>query len=66
MKEIKRNCFISGYYPDLGDDFLVVMGGNEKMVEEFNRGEFGPYHHLAKENIQPGSFKLNYEEVKMY
>ena len=66
MKEIKVSCFISGYYPELGNDFLVVMGGNEKMVEEFNRGEFGPYHHLAKENIQPGSFKLNYEEVTMY
>lgn len=66
MKEIKRNCFISGYYPELGDDFLVVMGGNEKMVEEFNRGEFGSYQYLAKKNILPGSFKLNYEEVRMY
>ena len=66
MKEIKMNCFISGYYPELGYDFLVVMGGDEKMVEEFNRGEFGPYQYLAKNHIQPGSFKLNYEEVKMY
>ena len=63
---MKRNCYISGYYPNLHKEFLVVLGGNEKLVENFNRGDFGPYHHLEKENIQPGSFKLNYEEVEMY
>lgn len=66
MKEIRVNRYISGYYPKLGNSFLVILGGNEKMVEEFNRGEFGPYHHLAKEDIQPGSFKLEWEEVAMY
>lgn len=63
---MKAKTFISGYYPDLKKDFLIVLGGDEKMVENFNRGEFGHFQHLAKEKIQAGSFKLNYEEVEMF
>ena len=66
MKEIRVDHYISGYYPKWGKSFLVILGGDEKMVEEFNRGEFGCYSHLAKEDIQPGSFKLEWEEVRMY
>ena len=61
---MKRNTFISGYYPDMGKRFLVVLGGDEKMVEAFNRGEFGAYKHLAKEGCV--DFKLEKETVEIY
>lgn len=66
MKEIRVNSFISGYYPEFNNHYMVIMGGSQEMVEKFNRGEFGSYPHLAKEPILPGSFKLNIETVQMY
>lgn len=64
---MKSNTYISGYYPDLGQRFLVILGGDEALVEAFNRGEFGLYKKgIERDNIQPGSFQLHHETVEMY
>lgn len=62
---MKSNTYISGYYPMMDDRFMVVLGGDEKMVEAFNRGEFGAYKGTVK-GFEEGSFKLEHEAVEMY
>ena len=62
---MKANTFISGYYPAMNDRFVVVLGGNEKMVEEFNKGNFGVYTKTVK-GFEKGSFKLEKETIEMY
>lgn len=62
---MKSNTYISGYYPMMDDRFMVVLGGDEKMVEAFNRGEFGAYKDTVK-GFEEGSFKLEHEVVEMY
>lgn len=66
MKEIRIERFISGYYPKFQNHYLVILGGSQELVDKFNRGDFSGYPHLEKEPIQPGSFRLEEEEVRMY
>lgn len=62
---MKFKTFITGYHKHLKDRFLVVVGGDEKLVEQFNKGEFGIYTYNM-DNYEPGSFKLEKEEVEFY
>ena len=62
---MKRNTYISGYYPAMNDRFMVVLGGDEKMVEAFNRGEFGAYKRTVR-GFEKGSFELESETVEVY
>ena len=63
--KMKTNTFISGYYPAMNDRFVVVLGGNEKMVKEFNKGNFGAYAKTVK-GVKSGSFKLEKGTIEMY
>lgn len=62
---MKFKTFISGYHKDLKDRFLVLAGGNEELVEQFNKGEFGIYTY-GMDKYEIGSFKLEREEVEFY
>ena len=62
---MKFKTFITGYHKGLKDRFLVLAGGNEELVKQFNKGEFGIYNYKMDE-YEIGSFKLEREEVEFY
>lgn len=62
---MKFKTFITGYHKELKDRFLVLAGGDEERVEQFNKGEFGIYAH-GMDEYEIGSFKLERKEVEFY
>lgn len=62
---MKFKTFITGYHKAQKRRFLVLAGGDEKRVEEFNKGEFGIYSY-GMDEYEIGSFKLEREEVEFY
>lgn len=61
---MKRQTWISGFYPMLNDRFVVVIGGDANLVERFNKGDFGPYERAVK-GFEKGSFELETTPIEM-
>lgn len=58
-----RQTWISGFYPLMNNRFMVVVGGDNQMVERFNKGDFGLYKGTVN-GFEIGTFKLETTPIK--
>ena len=62
---MKFKTYITGYHKTMKTRFLVLAGGDDKLFERFNKGEFGIYGY-GMDKYEVGTFKLEKEEVEIY
>lgn len=62
---MKWQNWISGYHTVFKKRMLVICGGNEILVQEFNKGHFNEFE-KAVSGFERNSFRLEQGQVEMY